>query len=190
MTNYLRPIGVVLLLISIGCSQNAPTQGQAQQHQGQQPAQSSGQLTESEALAKAKELEKALKGGGKVSPICSMFTQQEVELMYGDHLKPGETAGPLGTACQWNAADGEGYFQIQIIDDVKYWGKQSLSPGYEELKGIAKEAFVVPEFGDGFTAQAVTEKQIVAIGMRGGSDEPRCGSGGTQDCARAAAEER
>jgi hypothetical protein len=154
-----------LLTFALGCDQNAATPGSAQP----QPTQSAPAVSESEALAKAKEAEKSLKGGGKVSPICSMFTQQEVELMYGAHVKPGETAGPLGSACQWNAAEGDGYFQIQIIDDVKYWGKQSLVPGYEELKGIGKEAFVVPEFGEGYTAQAVTDKQIIAVGMRGGA---------------------
>ena len=77
MSNCLRSIScVVLLIFSIGCSQNAPTQGQAQQQQAQPHAQSTGQMTDSEALAKAKELEKALKGGGKVSPICSMFTRR------------------------------------------------------------------------------------------------------------------
>ena len=151
-------------MLPLGCSEDAATPGPVQQQ-----AQPTAPASQSDTLAKAKELEKAIKGGGKLSPICSMFTQQEVELMYGARLKPGQTAGPLGSACQWDAAEGEGYFQIQIIDDVKYWGKQSLVPGYEELKGVAKEAFVVPEFGDGYSAQAVTDKQIIAVSMRGGA---------------------
>jgi hypothetical protein len=162
----MKTCALCALLACVGCTN---TQQQQTPAATQQVAQDPNPISETEALAKAKELEKAIKGGGKVSPICSMFTQQEVELMYGAHLKTGETAGPLGTACQWNSAEGDGYFQIQIIDDVKYWAKQSLVPGYEELKGVGKEAFVVPEFGDGYTAQAVTDKQIVAIGMRGGA---------------------
>jgi hypothetical protein len=160
-------IALGALVACFGCAnsqqQPQPAEATAQTASDQKP------VPESETLTKAKEADKATKGGGKVSPICSMFTQQEVELMYGARVKPGETAGPLGSACQWNAAEGEGYFQIQIIDDVKYWGKQSLVPGYEELKGIGKEAFVVPEFGEGYTAQALTDKQIIAIGMRGGA---------------------
>ena len=164
MSNFPRSLGcIALLILPLGCSQNAATPGAAQQAQPAAPA------SKSDDLAKGKDLEKAIQGGSKSSPICSMFTQQEVELMYGAHLKPGETAGPLGSACQWNAAEGDGYFQIQIINDVKYWAKQTLAPGYEELKGIGKEAFVVPEFGDGYNAQALTEKQIVAVGMRGGA---------------------
>jgi hypothetical protein len=167
MYRSLITFAVSALATCFGCmnSQQQPQPAAA----APQTAQEQKPVSEPEALAKAKEAEKALKVGGKVSPICSMFTQQEVELMYGARVKPGETAGPLGSACQWNAAEGDGYFQIQIIDDVKYWGKQSLVPGYEELTGIGKEAFVVPEFGDGYTAQALTDKQIIAVGMRGGA---------------------
>ena len=67
-------------------------------------------------------------------------------------------------------ADPEAHFEIQIIDDIQYWGKRSGDPGYEKLDGIGKEAFVVNGlFGSGFDAQAVTDKQIIAIGMKGGS---------------------
>lgn len=122
-----------------------------------------------EAVAEAQALAKAISGSDKPSPICAMFTPAEIELMLGMPVKPGETAGPLGTGCQWNASTGEGGFlQISVIDELKMWAKQSLSPGYEHLPGVAKDAFVVPEL-NGYVAQALTDDHIVAIAMTGGS---------------------
>ena len=126
---------------------------------------------DAKALADAQAHAKAITGGGKQAPACALFTQQEISLMLGAPVSPGETTGPLGTMCQWTgSADPEVHFEIQIIDDISYWGKRSGDPGYEKIAGIGNEAFVVNGLlGSGFDAQAVTDKQIIAIGMTGGS---------------------
>lgn len=113
----------------------------------------------------------AITGAGKQCPACTMFTNADAELMLGAPVGPGETTGPLGTMCKWTSTSApDTYLEIQIIDDVNYWAKRSLDPGYQPLDGIAKEAFVVPGlFGRGFDAQALTDKQVIAVGMNGGS---------------------
>lgn len=133
--------------------------------------QSQSQASPEKALAEAEAHAKAITGNGKQCPACTMFTPADVELMLGAPVTAGETTGPLGTMCKWSgASDPETFFEIQIIDDVHYWAKRSLDPGYEKLDGIAKEAFVVPGlFGRGFDAHALTDKQIIAVGMNGGS---------------------
>jgi hypothetical protein len=151
----------IVLLTAAGCNQNAQQQPSTANPQAAPP-----QNVAADAQARLK----AITGGNTKSPACALFTQQEIQLMLGAPVSPGETTGPLGTMCTWTgSADENARFDIQLIDDVRYWAKRSGDPEYQKLDGIAKEAFVVKDFDGGYAAYALTDKQIVSIGMRGGS---------------------
>ena len=105
------------------------------------------------------------------SRLCSLFTTAEIKDLLGTAVGDGKVAGPLDSACQWdgNSAGDEGvYAQIQLINDTHYWEKHSGAKGYEELKGIGKEAFVASSLG-GWEAAAVTDKAVVFASVNGGS---------------------
>lgn len=101
--------------------------------------------------------------------LCSLFTREEIEELLGTPVENGDVAGPLGTACQWNgSADDSAYAQVQVISDTTYWEKPTLAEGYEQLDGIGKEAFVVPELG-GWRAGAVTDASVIMVSVSGGT---------------------
>lgn len=152
----------IALLVAVGCNQNSQQQPSAATPPSTAP--------QTAAAAAAQARLKAITGGNTKSPACALFTEQEIQLMLGAPVSAGETTGPLGTMCRWGgSADENAYFDIQLIDDVRYWAKRSGDPEYQKLDGIAKEAFVVKDFDGGYAAYALTDKQIVSIGMRGGS---------------------
>ncbi len=101
--------------------------------------------------------------------LCSLFTREEIQELLGTPVENGDVAGPLGTACQWNgSADDSAYAQVQVISDTTYWEKPTLAKGYEQLDGIGKEAFVVPEMG-GWRAGALTDASVIMVSVSGGT---------------------
>jgi hypothetical protein len=111
----------------------------------------------------------AIAASADSSPLCGLFTAQEIEATLGAPVGAGSVAGPLGTACQWNGSSSDAtYAQIQVIEDESYWSAPTLGEGYEELSGIGQEAYVIPELG-GWTAGALTDKGIVAVALNGGT---------------------
>jgi hypothetical protein len=98
--------------------------------------------------------------------LCALYTIEELSAIVGVQLESGETTGPLDTVCSW-LGNGEGYALVQWIDDIDYWSTPSLAPGFTPLDGIGQEAFVVPEGPGEWTAQALLEDGIAAVGIRG-----------------------
>lgn len=95
----------------------------------------------------------------------------EERVRLGVPVGEGKTAGPMGTACQWDgnsAGDNAVYAQIQLINDPHYWEKHTGAKGYEALQGIGKEAFVATSLG-GWEAGTVTDKAAVFISLNGDS---------------------
>jgi hypothetical protein len=100
---------------------------------------------------------------------CALLSEQEAAAVLGQPVKPGVIAGPLGTACQWDARkDDDAWVQVQVIDDPGYWSKPSLAPGFQRVPGIGREAYVVPEFG-GWAAGALLEARLAVVSVAGGS---------------------
>jgi hypothetical protein len=103
--------------------------------------------------------------------LCATYTALEIEQWLGSAVGEGYTAGPGGTACQWDASsDPSGYVQIQVIEDTSYWENPELAEGYETVAGVGQEAFVAPDL-KGWKAGALTPKEVVFISMSGGSSE-------------------
>ncbi|MFL6230287.1 MAG: hypothetical protein ACJ741_16055 [Pyrinomonadaceae bacterium] len=108
---------------------------------------------------------------GATNRLCSLYTAAEIKEILGAPVGGGETAGPMGTACQWNgssAGDDGVYAQIQLINDTRYWEKHTGAKGYEVLRGIGKEAFVATSLG-GWEAGTVTDKAVLFVSLNGGS---------------------
>ncbi|MFN0059681.1 MAG: hypothetical protein ACKVX7_14585 [Planctomycetota bacterium] len=103
------------------------------------------------------------------SGACALFTTAEIGEILGNKVQPGKITDSMETICHWDgSSDGKAcYAQIQVIKGTEYWVKQTLASGYEELPGIGKEAFVVPEFG-GWAAHALTDTSVVAVALNGG----------------------
>jgi hypothetical protein len=103
------------------------------------------------------------------SPTCALFSRQEISSLLTLPVNEGEVAGPLGTACQWDAtSDDAAYVQVQIIPGDDYWSNPIRAAGYEAVSGIGREAYVHPEFG-GWTAGALTDTAVAAVAMAGGA---------------------
>jgi hypothetical protein len=103
------------------------------------------------------------------SPICGLFTRQEISSLLALPVGDGEVAGPLGTACQWDATgDDASYVQVQIVPGHDYWSNPTRAPGYEAVGGIGSEAYVHPELG-GWAAGARTDTAVAAVSLAGGA---------------------
>lgn len=100
---------------------------------------------------------------------CALFTSVEIGEILGMKVRPGRVTDTMETICHWDGnSDGKAcYAQIQVIKGTEYWVKQSLASGYEELPGIGRESFVVPELG-GWAAHALTGTFVVAVALNGG----------------------
>ena len=100
---------------------------------------------------------------------CALLSVEEVARALNAPVHPGETAGPLGTACQWNGRDhDEVYLQVRVIDDTNYWSTPRLAAGFRRVAGIGKEAYVVPEMG-GWSAGALMENRLAVVALSGTS---------------------
>ena len=105
---------------------------------------------------------------GTANEFCSLFTVAEVEAILGEAVDPGHDAA-LGTGCQWDGKTLDAaYVQIQVIDDPTYYNEQSLAEGFEEVSGVGKAAFLVPELG-GWAAHAQTDAATYAVAVNGGT---------------------
>ncbi|MBS0641303.1 MAG: hypothetical protein JSS43_15625 [Proteobacteria bacterium] len=97
---------------------------------------------------------------------CALLTRQEAASILGMPVSPGKTAGPAASACQFDN-DDDGYVQVQVIDDPRYWSPPKLAPDFRKVTGIGKEAYVVPEMG-GWTAGALLEGRLAVVSLSGG----------------------
>jgi hypothetical protein len=105
---------------------------------------------------------------GTANEFCSLFTVAEVEAILGESVDPGHDAA-IGTGCQWDGKTLDAaYVQVQVIDDPTYYNEQSLADGFEEVSGIGKAAFLVPELG-GWAAHAQTDAATYAVAVNGGT---------------------
>jgi hypothetical protein len=158
MTTSCRAVPLTLLILMVsggaGCSEPAPPQGTA-------------------ALETARDVAQGITAGSGTNPMCAMFTQDEIGEWLGALVGSGETAGPMGTACQWDGTDTDPdaestHVQIQVLEGSEYWAAPRLGEGYEDLKGIATQAYVIPEWS-GWSAGALTEKSTIVVSMSGGT---------------------
>jgi hypothetical protein len=102
---------------------------------------------------------------------CALISEEEAAAALGAAVRPGAQAGPMGTACQWDArADDAAWVQVQVIDDTGYWSTPSLAPGFRRISGVGREAYVVPEMG-GWAAGALMERRMVVVSVAGGSTD-------------------
>ena len=98
---------------------------------------------------------------------CALLTRDEAAKALGAPVDAGATAGPLGSACQWNKTGGNGHVQVQVVRPQD-WSPPKLAPKYKKVAGIGKAAYTDEELG-GFTAAAVTDRNLVAVELSGGT---------------------
>lgn len=122
--------------------------------------------------ADAKKTADAIKGGGATqatSPACALLTHDEAAKALGAAVGDGEVAGPMGTACQWNAKSGDGYLQVQVVP-ADYWSPPSMAKGYHKLPEVAAEAYAAPEM-EGWSAGAKAGEKMIAVSLSQGGSE-------------------
>ncbi len=86
-------------------------------------------------------------GGNGDSPICKLFTPQEIGSALGNTVEKGHVSGPLGSACSWPIAGQDRSVMIQVVPR-DYWEDGTNQPGGEPLEGIGELAFVGPWLDD------------------------------------------
>jgi hypothetical protein len=102
---------------------------------------------------------------------CALLTQDEATKALNTPLKSGVAAGPFGSACHWSGEhDRNTYVQLQVIDNPSYWSPPH-GAGCKKISGIGRDAYTCPEHA-GFVAATVTDKQVVAVSLAGGSASP------------------
>ncbi len=140
----IRQLGLVLLLLAVaGCSDDS-------------------QKAAGDGTADAARDDDAAHG------LCALFDPEEIQELLGARVGDGQTAGPLGTACQWDGNEDGVYVQIQVLAGTEYWEKPSLAPGYQAIEGLGHEAYVVPDLG-GWRAGALTDDAVAIVSMNGNS---------------------
>lgn len=152
MVNFRRAESILLLLLMTSCS-------------------GGGERAESAKSSNNQSVTSTGTNAATTNRICALFTATEIQDLLDAPVGDGKTAGPMGTACQWdgnNAGDEAVYAQIQLINDPRYWEKHSGAKGYEVLPGIGKEAFVASSLG-GWEAGTVTDKAVLFVSLSGGS---------------------
>lgn len=99
--------------------------------------------------------------------ICALLTRNEATKALGAPVDVGEVAGPLGSACQWKKTGGDGHVQVQVVRP-RDWSPPKRAAEYRKLPGIGRDAYTIEELG-AFVAAAVTDKNLVAVNIRGGT---------------------
>ncbi|MEO8450508.1 MAG: hypothetical protein ABI647_11985 [Gemmatimonadota bacterium] len=107
------------------------------------------------------------------SHLCSLLAAEEIEGVLGGPVGPGMVAGPGGTACQWDGMGGRGFgspifAQARVINDKRFWSPPTEVGGYEPVRSVGTEAYVVPDIG-GWTAGALTDSSVVTVTLNGGT---------------------
>ena len=107
-------------------------------------------------------------GGDAGKGLCGLFSTEEIADRLGLPVGAGETAGPLGSACQWSVdSDDGGFVQIQRVP-ADYWTMPSMSKSFKPLPGVGKEAYTDTGLPGEWTAGALHGKEATVVGMHNG----------------------
>lgn len=136
MTPHLAFTSLALVLLGAGCSDQSD-------------------------LAAAREVQRQITGGGGDSPVCKLFTKQQLSSALGAAVEDGETSGPLGSGCSWPIKGQDGSVMVQVVPR-DYWEDGTRQPGGEALEGIGEKAFVGPWIGE-YRAGALTANGAVYV---------------------------
>jgi hypothetical protein len=99
--------------------------------------------------------------GGDESPVCKLFTREQIGSVLGTPVEGGHTAGPLGSGCSWQIEGSDRSVMVQIVPR-EYWEDGTDQPGGEALEGIGEKAFVGPWL-DEHRAGALTANDAVYV---------------------------
>lgn len=85
--------------------------------------------------------------GGDDSPVCRLFTAEQIGAALGASVRQGHTSGPLGSGCSWEIKGQDRSVMVQIVPR-DYWEDGTHQPGGEALENIGEQAFVGPWLDD------------------------------------------
>ncbi len=97
-------------------------------------------------VAAARSLQQQITGGDG-SPVCKLFTAEQIGDALGAAVENGHTAGPLGTACSYPIKDRDRSVMVQVVPR-DYWEDGTDQPGGEALQDVGEKAFVGPWLDD------------------------------------------
>lgn len=102
--------------------------------------------SESAEVNAARSLQQQITGGDG-SPICELFTAQQIGSVLGEAVEEGNTAGPLGSGCSWQIKGQDRSVMVQVVPR-EYWEDGTRQPGGQALEGVGEKAFVGPWLDD------------------------------------------
>jgi hypothetical protein len=104
--------------------------------------------------------------GSSAGDACSRFSTQEIARHVG---APVQVMGATtGGGCAWEGTNDEDvYASVLVSSEVNYWERPHGAPGFEELPGMGRSAYVVPELG-GWRAGVLTDSRFAVVTMSGG----------------------
>lgn len=111
-------------------------------------------------------------GSAAASGLCAVFTPAELADKLGAKLGAGKTAGPLGSACQWDGPVDE-YVQLQVVEARYFETRDRSIPGYRAIPELGDGAWSVPELGGwacGAPAPADKATFVSAVGPKASAD--------------------
>lgn len=102
-------------------------------------------------------------GGGEA---CGRFTAQEIGRHVGAPVQP--MGATTGGGCAWEGtSDEDVYASVLVSSEINGWELPHGAPGFEELSGMGRSAYVVPEMG-GWRAGVLTDSHFAVVTMSGG----------------------
>jgi hypothetical protein len=114
---------------------------------------------------------KETSGTAATQGLCPLFTREEIGALLGTPVDAGYPAGVMmEKACQWDGStDEDAVAHIQWLP-LDAWTPPKGARGFEQVDGIGREAYVVPELG-GWAAGALRDDGGAAVSVAGGTSK-------------------
>lgn len=158
-------LGAALTVTGCGSSGSATAASSSGSAAPASSPDASGLLASAKAVASALTSANPAAGGGTGVKACAAFTPAEVAAFVGVDLAEPEVNGPMGTQCQWVAADPSddgSSAEVQIVG-LDYWEPHSPI----KVAGIVGDSFVGESLGGWEAGAKDGDTQVVLVAVTG-----------------------